>query len=120
MGRIELPGKLATGVLRQLLLGLWVVTAMHAGGWHVQPVREGTGGRVASLRVARFGKAHVVHQEGVDKMLRYSFWDRRLNKWFSTNLERASGFCSLTLDSKQRPHISYPAGTGVIHTYWDG
>src|ERR1017187_3491933 len=43
-----------------------------------------------------------------------------LNRWFSTNLEKASGFCSLALDSKQRPHISYPAGTGVIHSYWDG
>ena len=120
MGAIKLPRNFVNGLLKQLLLGFCVLTAVHAAEWQVETVPDVTGGRFSSLRLDSFGNAHVVHQEGVDKMLRYSFWDRRLNKWFSTNLERASGFCSLTLDSKQRPHISYPGGTGVMHTYWDG
>ena len=104
------------------LLFFWccVLAVTHAAEWHVETVPDTTGGRFSSLKLDRYGNAHVVHQEGAEKMLRYSFWDRKLNKWFSTNLERASGYCTLTLDSKQRPHISYPGATGVVHTYWDG
>jgi hypothetical protein len=110
----------ANGLGKLCFWGFCVLTAMHAAEWHIETVPDITGGKFSSLKLDRYGNAHVVHMEGFDNMLRYSFWDRNLNKWFSTDLARASGFCSLALDSKQRPHISYPAGSGVTHMYWDG
>ncbi len=102
------------------LLGFCTLAAAQAPEWKVSIVPDVPGGKFASLKMDSYGNAHVVHMDGFDNMIRYSFWDRTLNKWFSTDLERGSGFCSLVLDSKQRPHISYPAGTGVIHRFWDG
>ena len=105
---------------RAFFLGSCMLTTVHAAEWRLGIVPDVPGGKFSSLKLDRYGNAHVVHMDGFDTMLRYSFWDRALNKWFSTNLERGPGFCSLALDSKQRPHISYPAGTGVVHMYWDG
>jgi hypothetical protein len=97
-----------------------VLAAAHASEWKVSIVPDVPGGKFASLKMDSYGNAHVVHVDGFESIIRYSFWDRTLNKWFSTPLEKGSGFCSLVLDSKQRPHISYPAGTGVVHRFWDG
>ena len=56
-----------------LFFGWCALAVMHAAEWHVETVADVTGGRFSSLRLDSFGNAHVVHQEGVDKMLRYSF-----------------------------------------------
>jgi hypothetical protein len=103
-----------------VILGCCSLVAGQSSDWNVSIVPDVPGGKFSSLKMDSYGNAHVVHMDGFDSMMRYSFWDRTLNKWFSTDLERGSGFCSLVLDSKQRPHISYPAGTGVIHNYFDG
>lgn len=105
---------------RLFVLSAFILAATHAAEWHVEVVPGMPGGEFSSLKLDRFGNAHVVHVDGFDLMLRYSFWDHTLNKWFTTELERGVRFCSLALDSKQHPHISYPAGTGVVHKYWDG
>ena len=112
--------KLATRLCRAFFLASCMLAAVHAAEWQLGVVPDVPGGKFSSLKLDSYGNAHVVQMDGFDNMLRYSFWDRALNGWFSTNLESASGYCSLALDSKQRPHISYPAGTGVIHSYWDG
>ena len=112
--------KLSTRLGRAFFLGSCMLAVVHAADWRVVVVPDVPGGKFSSLKLDSYGNAHVVHMDGFANMLHYSFWDRALNRWFSTNLERASGFCSLVLDSKQRPHISYPAGTGVVHSYWDG
>ena len=112
--------RLATSLCRAFFLGSCILAAVHAAEWQLSVVPDVPGGKFSSLKLDRYGNAHVAHVDGVDGMLRYSFWDRALNRWFSTNLQRGAGFCSLDLDSKQHPHISYPAGTGVVHSYWDG
>jgi hypothetical protein len=53
-------------------------------------------------------------------MLQYSFWDHELKKWFTMTLDKTTGFCSLTLDSKQHPHISYPQFGELKYIHWDG
>jgi hypothetical protein len=84
-------------------------------------VEGAIGGKYSSLRFDTFGNAHVAYFDPSSGTINYSFWDHSLNKWFSTNLDRGSGFCSLALDSKQRPHISYPEGSNKLkHTFWDG
>ncbi len=119
-GRLLRSRAIAMKLCGAFLLGFCALAAAHASEWNVSIVPDIPGGKFASLKMDSYGNAHVVHMDGFDNMIRYSFWDRTLNKWFSTDLERASGFCSLALDSKQRPHISYPGATGVIHRFWDG
>jgi len=72
------------------------------------------------MKLDSFGNAHVAHVDSFEGVLHYSFWDRKLHKWFTTDVSKGGAFCTLVLDSKQHPHISTPAGTGVMHSYWDG
>ena len=92
----------------------------HAGGWEIGTVDGSTGGSYSSLRFDKYGNGHVAYVDESKDLLKYSFWDHILNKWFTTALDGASGFCSLALDSKQYPHISYPADGKLKHAYWDG
>ena len=97
------------------------VISAQTAAWQVGAVDSDTGGRYSSLRIDNYGNAHVSQFDETAGVVKYSFWDHALNKWFTTSLDRSSGFCSLVLDSKQRPHISYPEGTGrVKEIYWDG
>ena len=101
-----------------LFLGAFV----QAGEWHVGTVTDSRGGKYSSLRMDKLGNAHVSYCDDSEGMLRYSFWDHSLDKWFNANVGRCGGFTSLVLDSKQHPHISFPgahAGS-VVHVYWDG
>ena len=112
-------------VSRSLLHIAWIAalftSCLNAGDWITAVVDGVSGGKYSSLRFDKFGNAHVAHFDGPNGTINYSFWDHSLNKWFSTNVDRGSGFCSLILDSKQRPHISYPEGSNRIkHAYWDG
>ena len=68
-----------------------------------------------------YGNAHVSYMAAYANELRYGFWDHMLNKWFTTTVDRTGGFCSLVLDSHQRPHISYLGyGGGLTYARWDG
>jgi hypothetical protein len=111
---------IAAGLFRVFFLSACMLTAAYGAEWKLGVVPDVSGGKFTSLKLDRYGNAHVAHVDGFEGILRYSFWDRALDKWFSTDLDRGAAFCSLVLDSKQRPHISFPAGTGVVHRYWDG
>lgn len=104
-----------------LLVGTSWASASNAPEWHREVV-DSTSGRFSSLQIDRSGNAHVAYMDEARTLLKYSFWDHTLRKWFTTTLDRTRGFCSLVLDSKQRPHISYLAyGDGQLnHIYWDG
>src|SRR5260370_42596489 len=93
--------------IRFLLPALAVIAMAQAGNWEVGLVDGATGGSFSSLKIDTFGNAHVAYVTESGGILQYSFWDRRLRKWFTTNLDQATGFCTLVLDSKQHPHISY-------------
>src|SRR5260370_1377249 len=91
------------------------------GEWH-REVIDPSGGMYSSLRVDNAGNAQIAYAATDESLLKYGFWDHKLQKWFTTVLDKSRGFCSLALDSKQRAHISYLAyGDGQIkYARWDG
>jgi hypothetical protein len=108
-------------VFHVLLLSSLAMGIVQAAGWQIGTVDGGFGGRFSSLRLDTYGNAHVVSFSPSQNQLRYSFWDHNLKKWFTADLGYSSGFCSIVLDSKQRPHVSYPNGTGQVKwAYFDG
>jgi hypothetical protein len=106
--------------IRVLLTALAAMAAAKAGGWEIGIVEGSTGGEFSSLRFDKYGNGHVSYVGGPKSSLQYSFWDHNLKKWFTTPLDFADGFCSLVLDSKQYPHISYPVNGKLKYAYWDG
>jgi len=92
-----------------------------AGTWLTGSVNDALGGKYSSLKFDSYGNAHVAYFDETSSKVGYSFWDRGLNRWFSTSVDNGSGFCSLGLDSKQRPHIVCAPGNGSLrHAYFDG
>lgn len=108
----------------QILILLIVTSAAwnaNAADWHREVV-DTSGGKYSSLQIDRHGNAHVVYLDDSQNLLKYSFWDHKLDKWFTTTLDSSAGFCSMILDSQQRPHVSYiQYGNAKIgYAYWDG
>jgi hypothetical protein len=108
----------------------WVTVAARPAGaetWKIEMVDQIGVGRSSSLRIDKFGNAHVVYvvDDANRNPMRYATWDHRANKWFVMTIAENVGSCSMVLDSKQNPHISYvDAGSGVgskvRYMYWDG
>lgn len=108
-----------------LVAGIWaaVLNATEKPAeWRVTVVDPTAIGKFSSLRIDSYGNAHVSYVDDAQLVLKYSFWDHSLNKWFTETLDRSRGYCSLALDSKQRPHISYLAyGEGQLkYAHWTG
>ena len=112
----------ATSIAQLIGAALLLSLALQASEWKVGTVPGSVGGKFSSLRMDKFGNAHVCYCDESQGLLQYSFWDHALDRWFNSTVGRCGGFASLVLDSKQHPHISYPgAGNGnVVHVYWDG
>lgn len=118
--------------LRRISILLVVVASAGAAAqvalpeWQIEMVDRSATGKFTSLKIDRDGNVHVAYVTDNDaNMLTYAFWDHLLKKWFTMPVAGQSGPCALTLDSKQRPHISYnDFGTGsgakLRHAYWDG
>jgi hypothetical protein len=103
-----------------LLLASSYGTAVNAADWRGDVV-DPSGGMFSSMKFDVYGNAHVSYLDPLGNQLRYGFWDHILRKWFTTTLDRSAGFCSLALDSYQRPHISYQDyGGGLMYARWDG
>ena len=104
------------------------VAAPAAGAptWNIETVDSSGPGRYTSLRLDKEGNAHLIYVlEDEQDTLRYAFRDHVLNRWFTMQVARGSGACSLTLDSKQRPQISYvdagtASGSKLHYARWDG
>jgi hypothetical protein len=90
--------------------------------WQEQVIDSASGPTYSSLNIDRHGNAHVSYINDAEHLLKYAFWDSRLQKWFTTVVDTSRGFCSLALDSLQRPHIAYLAyGEGQLkYAFWDG
>jgi len=95
--------------------------------WQVEVVDPSGTALYTSLRIDNVGNAHVAYvaERGDQELLRYAFWDHLLKRWFTTDIAKGVSFSSLTLDSKQRPHISwadYGTGEGakLRYAFWDG
>jgi hypothetical protein len=103
-----------------LALAICGTDHLSAAEWRIESVDPGGGGKFSSLKIDHAGNAHVAYYDEATHELKYGFRDRKLNKWFTTRLDITSGFCSLALDSKDRPHISYLVGNGKLsYIHWD-
>jgi hypothetical protein len=92
-----------------------------AADWRIEGVDPGGGGKFSSLKIDNEGNAHVAYYDETQHELKYAFRDRKLGKWFTTKLDASSGFCSLALDSKDHPHISYLLVNGRLsYVHWNG
>ena len=115
------PRKATFAVFRVFAIGMLAVLLTHAGEWQLGVAPDTVGGRYSSFQIDKYGNAHVCSFSPANNVLSYSFWDHSVKKWFTTVLGDSSGFCSLALDSQQRPHISYLGyGTGLNYAHWNG
>ncbi len=95
-------------------------------GWNIEVVDQYGPPSFTSLRVDKDGNVHVAYiAENDEHALRYGFWDHVLKRWFVMTVAKGANYCSLTLDSKQRPHISWAdygtfIGSKLRYGYWDG
>jgi hypothetical protein len=103
-----------------VLLLAQALAAVEARQWETGVIPESIGGSFSSLQIDKYGNGHVIYAEENENLMQYSFWDHDLRKWFTTTLDRGYGFCSLVLDSRQRPHISYPQYGQLRYALWDG
>jgi hypothetical protein len=79
------------------------------------------------MKIDQDGNVHVVYviDDGDQNPVKYGFWDHALKRWFQMTLASGGSFCALTLDSRQRPHISYVdagslPGAKLHYGHWDG
>jgi len=106
--------------------GLLIASAAHASVWQIDTVDSSSAGKYASLKIDRDGNVHVAYvTEDYLHTLKYGFWDHALKRWFTMTVTPRASFCSLTLDSKQRPHISFTdpgttKGAKLRYAHWDG
>lgn len=103
-----------------VLAGFLPAAHAQSDAWERGRVEGSIAGSYSSLRMDAHGNGHVCYMDESSGVLQYSFWSVDLNKWFTTTLDNGTGFASLALDSKQRPHISYAAFGKLKHVYWDG
>jgi len=105
---------------------LLCIGSSQAASWRVEMIDQSGPGKFTSLKIDRFGNAHLAYvAEDGKNTLKYAFWDRGLDKWFIMNVAEGAAFSSLVLDSKQRPHISWNdygtiPGCKLRYAYFDG
>ncbi len=112
-----------------LFAGLVVLFASISSGadWQIEVLEAGPPGKFSTLKVDTNGNLHLAYvlDDGVNNVLNYAFWDRTLKHWYRMPVDQGASFCSLVLDSKQHPHISYAdsgggSGAKLRYAYWDG
>ncbi len=109
-----------------LALIMFFAATSNSPKWQVETVDQSGTGMYSSLRIDKAGNVHVAYvTDDESYSLNYAFWDHALQHWFVMNVGRSASFCSLTLDSKQRPHISWAdfggaSGSKLRYAYWDG
>ena len=109
-------------------VGLMVVAAAmaHAANWQIEMVDQSGSGKFTSLKIDKEGNGHLAYvaDDGKDT-LKYAFWDHAIKRWFRMNIAEGASFCSLALDSQQRPRISWAdfgtvVGCKLRYASWDG
>jgi len=112
------------------VLALATVTLFSSGAqaaeWQVEMVDQSGAAQYTSTQIDRNGNVHVAYVPDVQgHPLKYAFWDHGTKRWFTMTISSIASFSTLTLDSKQHPHISFADhGTGLgarlRHAQWDG
>lgn len=110
-----------------LSAALWAAMGVSAGAqWRVETVDQSGSGRFTSMKVDKNGNVHVVYiPESDTHPLKYAYWDHKLDRWFTMSVANYASYCTLALDSNQRPHVSYAThGTGkgakLHYVVWKG
>jgi hypothetical protein len=105
---------------------IFVVGISAGAEWKIDTVDQSGSGQYASIKIDQKGNVHAAYVPDVHgHPLKYAFWDHTLDRWFSMNVAGVASFCTLVLDSKQRPNISYADhGTGkgakLRYVVWSG
>jgi hypothetical protein len=105
---------------------MFTVRVSAAAEWRIDTVDQSASGRYASMKIGPGGNVHVAYIPEEDRHpLKYAFWDHSLGRWFTMEIAQHASFCTLALDSKQRPHISYAnhgsgKGAKLRYVYWTG
>jgi hypothetical protein len=109
-----------TSLLALTLFSLYPTAVLPAAVWQVQVVDPGGGGKHSTLMFDKAGNAHAVYWNEPLQEVRYVFWDHHLNKWFMMKVaDHSLGYCSMALDSHQRPHVVFLDGQ-LKYAHWDG
>ena len=116
------------GVLAILWMSFFAAGILPAADWQYGIVDPSGSGDFSSLRIDKYGNAHVAYLDEMVQfpglpgigVLKYGFWDRKLQRWFATVVDRGGGWSSLALDSKQYPHISYNDNGNLKYAHWNG
>ena len=112
-----------------LTVSLMVLSAgtAAAGEWQIERLDQTGVGKFSSMKIDNNGNAHVIYviEDGERNPVKYGFWDHKLKHWFVMTIAQYGSFCSLSLDSQQRPHIAYVdagsmPGAKLHYGYWDG
>jgi hypothetical protein len=109
-----------------LVTVIFTVNVSAAAEWRIDNVDQSGSGRYASMKIDPRGNVHVAYIPEEDRHpLKYAFWDDAIGRWFTMEIAQYASFCTLTLDSKQRPHISYAnhgsgKGAKLHYLYWTG
>ncbi len=95
--------------------------------WQIDAVDTDGPGKFSSMKVDTAGNVHVAYVIDDDNRfpLKYAIWTASAKRWFTMTIAQSVGACSLTLDSKQHPHISYTdygsmSGSKLRYAHWDG
>lgn len=110
-----------------LLAAVVLSTGISAGAdWKIETVDQSGAGHFTSMKIDQSGNVHVAYiPDEAGHPLKYAFWDHKLDKWFTMTLTQSASFCTLVLDSKQRPRISYvdhgtSKGAKLRYMFWEG
>jgi hypothetical protein len=115
-----LPKPRLISILAVTFCCLWMAGLLRAAGWQIQVVDPGGGGKHSTLLVDNASDAHAVYYDEPNNEIKYAFWDHRSGRWFKMKIaDHASGYCSMALDSHQKPHIAFLNGQ-LNYAHWDG
>ena len=109
-----------------LLLAVMPAWQGAAAQWTIESVDRTGPGYYTSLKADRSGDLHAAYiPEVPGHPLKYAFWDKLVKRWFTMDVASNASFCTLVLDSKDHPHISYAdfgsgLGTRIKYASWDG
>jgi len=119
-------GRILISILLAVQMAAMAADKPVAHQWTIETVDVHGSGRYTSLKIDQKGNVHVAYVPEIGgHPLRYAFWDQSIKKWFTMQVTSIASFCTLALDSKQYPHISYAdhgsgLGCKLRHAYWDG
>ena len=100
-------------------------TAAEPVSWQIEAVDSSGPGLNSTLRIDKDGNAHMCWVLPGGSALKYGYWEHSIKRWFTMVVDQNPNGCALTLDSKQRPHISYEdfgtaIGSKLRYVSWDG